>query len=184
MEKIIFRNDDVCANTDLMDLCKQYALIETLIPNVEIWSAVSLFSKFSGMGSVYPEVPFKDRELKWFYGIDDFLSNVEVIPGVIASHGLFHVDHTIIPVEMQEMSIVTSCNYLNTEIFIPPFNRWNEDTLGICQGNGIDLVAKYPWKSLEFNNFDPSHKYWYFHSWKWTPEKLRKALNGHSVKVG
>jgi hypothetical protein len=84
----------------------------------------------------------------------------------VASHGLIHLDHSRVGYDAQEMNILTSCNLLKTNMFIPPFNRYNEDTVKICEKNGIELLVG-GWKSLKFNEYDPEHEKWYLHPWEW-----------------
>jgi hypothetical protein len=100
------------------------------------------------------------------------------------------VKHSSLSKDAQEMSIVGSCRFLGTDKFIAPFNDYNEDTIDVCVENKIELVTKsYNWKSIEHNQFDSSHKYWYFHSWRWSEKKLREYLNAdissrHGTNLG
>lgn len=173
---MIFRNDDVCPNTNLVKLEELYNMIRKVYPEAKIISGVTLFGKSCKEETVYPNAPFKDRDVNWFYDVDRMMKVTQYIPGEIASHGLFHIDHTKVSKDTQEMSIVTSCNYLQTKMFIPPFNRYNEDTIDVCRENDIEILCGGQWTSLDFNFFDPSFDKWYFHSWKFTPERLMKKL--------
>ena len=161
-----------------MDLADIYATIRDIFPKAVIVSAVSLFCKENTKGSVYENVPFKNNPVKWFYNTDRIITELGKIPkSVIASHGLYHVDHSKLSFDAQEMSILGSCKYLNTNIFVPPFNKTNDDTVNICLDNGIEIYHKSQgWKNIEYENFDATHKYWYFHSWRWTKNSLRLAL--------
>lgn len=178
---LIFRNDDVSGTTDIQRMLSTYDAIRDVFPESEIWSAVSVLSKGNPIGSVYPGVPFKDKEQKWFYDVDrgfdfDFLSCME--SSKVVSHGLLHFDHSKASYDSQEMSILTSCNLLKTNIFVPPFNRFNLDTEIICKDNNIFLVGKdEKWLNLETNKFNPEHKNWYFHSWRISSDKMRELLN-------
>ena len=174
---IIFRNDDVNANTDPQQLKDIYDVIDDFPGEVQILSAVSVFSRYSDDGAVYPDSPFKSNPIDWFYDVDQVVGNMTIYN--VASHGLFHVDHTQLTRDAQEMSILGSCSFLETRTFVPPFNKWNEDTQDICRENNISLVGPgQKWLSLEFNDFDPNHKHWYFHSWRYTPETMRATLMG------
>ena len=188
MDKLFFRNDDINPNTDIPKLIKCYRVIRELYPKAEIYSCITLFAKDHAGGSVYPNVPFKDNPTEWFYGIDRGTKwNWQDIHvpwfGTIVSHGLFHTDHSKLSKDAQEMSIIASCSFLKTKTFMPPYGRQNEDTIRICRDNNIQLILNVEWKSLEFNKFDPSHKHWYFHSWRYTPEKLREALSVSACAV-
>jgi hypothetical protein len=178
---VIFRDDDVSANTSPGHLQDIYNIINDFPGEHQILSAVSIFSRHTDDGAVYPSAPFKDKPVPWFYDVDQCVGNLTITN--VAAHGLFHVDHTKITRDAQEMSILASCNYLETRTFVPPFNRWNEDTQDICKENNISLVGPgEKWLSLEFNDFDPNHKLWYFHSWRYTAEEFRDVLWGKSLR--
>lgn len=172
---MIFRNDDVTFNTDPKVLCDMYDLIKEAFPQAEIWSCVSVFAEKTELGSVYNDIPFKDKHKKWFYKAKE-IAKPSWFPGRIVSHGLYHADHSKLDYDAQEMSIVGSCNYLDTKIFVPPFHRYNKETVDICNRNGIHLASLYRWRSLESNNADPNFRNWYFHSWRMTVEQLRQRL--------
>jgi len=184
MGGLVLRNDDVNPNTDFKDMADLYCDISEYIPNCRIISCFNFFARTCESGSVYPCVPFKDRPVNWFYSVNRVL-NPYLVSGDCASHGLFHIDHTKVGRETQEMSILSSCNMLKVKTFVPPFNRFNEDTIDICKENDIWLVGlDEKWKSIEHEEFDPSYKYWYFHSWRFNQRSLRKVLSGSSVNVG
>lgn len=186
---IVFRNDDVSFNTDKKKLANIYGIIHNLFPNAEIWSCITIFSQNNFKGSVYQDTPFKNREINWFYkNADVVMSDYRHPLYKIASHGLYHIDHSKVSRDTQEMSIIGSCSYLKTDIFVPPFNRFNQDTIDICFDNSIKF-NKDGWKSLEHNVFDSRHKFWYFHSWSLTINKLKDMLNAdvaekHSLNLG
>lgn len=174
---IIFRNDDVSANTDRKKLASIYGVIHTMYPDAEIWSCITLFAQNNFKGSVYLDVPFKDKETNWFYkNADSFVQEYRHPLYKVASHGLYHIDHSNVSRETQEMSILGSCSYLKTKIFVPPFNKFNQDTIDICFDNGITIKTD-GWKSLEHNDFDSNHKFWYLHSWRYTINALKDKLN-------
>lgn len=180
MDRLIFRNDDVNANTDPNLLQKIYGAIHTTFPDSDIWSCITLFSQQNIKGSIYKETPFKNNETNWFYKSANIFMPSTPMPHLfkIASHGLYHIDHSSVSRETQEMSILGSCSYLRTNKFVPPFNKYNQDTLDICFDNDIQIIPE-GWKSLEHEIFDPSHKHWYFHSWRWSPGKLKEVLGGN-----
>ena len=179
---IVFRNDDVSASTNVERMSDGYEVIREFFPEAEIWSAVSLFCKENKIGSVYPGVPFKDKPQKWFYGVDGFVTMKHDVKHRVVSHGLLHIDHSKASYDVQEMSIITSCNYLKTNIFVPPFNRFNLDTEIICKDNNIFLVGKEEnWINLESNIFNPNHKYHYYHSWRLDADKLKEILSATNI---
>lgn len=184
-DKLTFRNDDVCPSTDYQDLFNQYTLIKERFPYCRIISGVSLIGVKNRLGSVYPGAPFKDMPVDWFYIVDSIMKTDINLMSDIASHGLFHVDHSKISKDAQEMSILGSCNLLDTKVFIPPFNRYNEDTLDICKKNNIEIIIpSQGWLSLEFNDFNEFHKLWYFHSWRLSNDQMKGIFNGNRANLG
>lgn len=172
-----FSDHDINPNTDFVKMNECYAVIKELFPTAEIISGVNLLGRENEEGSVYPHAPFKNNPVYWFYGVDNFIQVEDLPKTTIASHGLIHVDHSKIDHDAQEMSILSSCSMLGTKIFIPPFNKFNEDTLQICEDNKIEIIiSSYGWKSLEHNAFDKNHEKWYFHSWRYNPTSLRETL--------
>jgi hypothetical protein len=179
LEGLIFRNDDVNSNTDFDLMNELYHFILSKHPDAIIWSGVTIFSKFNRLGSVYPNPPFKGRPIQSFYDVNRILQYTAAPNNVqLVSHGLWHIDHSKVDRSLQEASILTSCNLLDTDIFVPPFNHYNQDTVEICDINNIELTKlEHGWKSMEHNKFDPKHSLWYFHSWQWSVEKLLDYLS-------
>lgn len=161
-------------NTDFFKLDEMYSTLKDLFPSAEIWSCVTVFSRTNTIGSIYPQVPFKNKPFEYFLEVDKICDSYRPIEGVrVVSHGLWHINHAKADRQLQEASIVTSCNLLNTSVFVPPFNAWNADTDEICKQHDIELI-KYEdgWKSIEHNDFNPNHDLWYMHSWMWELPKL------------
>lgn len=176
---MIFRNDDVTLSTSPSEMGKIYGVIHSFFPTAEIWSAITVFSQRNSKGSVYKEVPFKNKGTNWFYkNITSVTPNIQNSIYKIASHGLFHINHSIVSRETQEMSILGSTSYLKSNKFVPPFNKYNEDTVDICNKNGIEFI-KDGWLSMEHNKFDPNHNLWYFHSWRFTAKSIKEYLGEH-----
>lgn len=178
---IYFRNDDVNPSTDLERLYDIYELIGRTFPDAHIMSAVSLFGVWNSKEAVYPDLPLKTKDNKYLYNVNRLMHRHSYVIGEVVSHGMFHVKHSSISKDAQEMSIVGSCRYLGTDKFVAPFNDYNEDTIDVCVENKIELVTKqYDWKSIEHNKFDEKHKYWYFHSWRWSVKTLREYFNARN----
>jgi len=176
---LIIRNDDVNPNTDARRIGETYSVIRSFVPDCTIWSCINFLGKTSEGESVYPELPLRNHPLDYFFDIDRasirHLDKVDL--GAIVSHGLLHVDHAKLSPDAQHMSIVTSCNYLKTKIFVPPFSSYNDDTEAICKHSGIHMTKPSDgWKSLESDRFDPRHKLWFFHSWRFTPEMMKEVF--------
>lgn len=165
---MIFRNDDVNPNSNIDIVLAQYAVIAARFPDAKIWSAVNVFGKTSEDQSAYPKLLPKDIDgpavdrifdtwnLKWLAGY-----------GEVVSHGLWHIDHATLTRDLQEYSIRSSCDLLKTHTFIPPFWRWNADTIAICVKYGIDLPITEPWINFERNPVDPGHEFYLWHSWRY-----------------
>jgi hypothetical protein len=180
---LIIRNDDVSMASNTWDILEMYNKIKGKYPEAKIWTAVTVFSK-GREGSLYDEIPLKDRSLGFFYDVDSAWRYKRGFGDKIVSHGLLHVDHTQIEKTAVEMSIVTSCNFLETDTFVPPFGKVNDTVREICHHYGIKIAPLYPddeWLSIEHNKFDPTHEKWYFHSWRYTPKSFKWAL-GYAVE--
>lgn len=175
---MIIRMDDVSANTDstkLDDLC---STIMNFIPDAHIWLGVTFFCKFDPKGAVYPQLPLKGKPLDFFFDVDRTAHGRELWHKVV-SHGLWHLDHAKISSDLQEASILTSCNLLRADTFVPPFNSYNEETEQICRRHGIRLIRSEieGFKSFEWNQFDKMHERWYLHPWRWDSGSMREYLS-------
>jgi hypothetical protein len=113
-----------------------------------------------------------------FYKVDK-MGIPAVIPAFVqkTSHGLIHGDHRLLSYGTQELSIVTSCSLLDTNVFAPPFNKYNDDTVRVCMQHGVQLQRfSDGWRSAEHNHFDPNIQRWYLHSREWDEGKLKAWL--------
>jgi len=180
----VWRIDDVCLNTNTANL---RGLVDVINDNDRRSGCVAL--------SVSITCPVCDGDDEMAFRRDwKPLSDLSVfyrmarcgVPEVrnlgchIWSHGLLHVDHQRLTREAQELSIVLSCSILNTDVFVPPFHHWNDDTVSVCDKHGINLVRyEDGWSGCEHRQYDPSVEQWYLHPWRWTPEKLEAWLNGN-----
>lgn len=170
---LILRCDDITQFTNLKFIQRLRGFMAAqfsgkLGDDFRFMVAISLFGQRNVEGSVYPGAPFKNKPLDFFWNVDSFFQRLRWPGVIIASHGLFHVDHRTLSKDALEMSIVSSCRYLRTRIFVPPFNFWNEAVAEVCEKNGIHLVRhEEGWRSLEHETFDSTHKLWYFHPWKY-----------------
>lgn len=187
---VIFRNDDVNPNSDYDQLMEMYDIILEAIPDAEIWTVWCPICKNLNSDNMYPDkdLPIKNQAIDYFYKNADKigLPRKDGRYFKMCSHGLIHFNHKGLPYELQEMSIVTSCFMLDTKTFIPPFSEYDKNTEDICAKFGIELVKRDGWMPLDYHyqNFDPKYKKWYFHSWRYTPERLRERVkHEHHVLV-
>lgn len=175
-----FRFDDVCINAD-MDLIQRMTdwLFEKF-PNCSVIYGVSPLVHRTGNQRVFPEILNAMSDHRNFYRVDQagipILMDERVI---LAGHGLVHVDHRLLSKEAQELSIVASCSLVGSDIFIPPFNKWNKDTEEVCSENAIQLIKfENGWFSMECNVFNPHWNKWYLHAREWTFEKFTEWFQG------
>lgn len=184
----LFRIDDISLNTDgprLLELT--HALLQK-VPDALIVFAVS--PCVHDMQSVFPDLhrervfpkSFNTKsDHRWFYMVDNlglpgFLADYP--DAIIASHGLVHVDHRLLSRKAQELSVLVSCSLLKTNLFVPPFHKFNGKTRQICDTFGIHLVEYDPgtWRHLAYHDFDEDHNWYYFHTHDFDVDTLRKRL--------
>lgn len=181
MDGLVIRNDDVSSNTG--ELKQVYDVINSKL-DCTILSCTTVLSKNAFSGAVYPDLPLIDKPIEYFFDVDAakyYGSGIEEDYDnlIVASHGLWHFDHTKVDSQLKKASIISSCRLLEADIFVPPFNKWDEEMELICTSNGIQMIKSQDegWKSFEHNKFDPTHKLWYFHSWRWDSQRLKEYLS-------
>jgi hypothetical protein len=182
---MLFRFDDVCANTDMEKLNAMAELVGK-ISDVQ-YSVSMLSTDMSAYSDKHREFTFLPiwkaySDHRRFYGVDMF--GIPDMPSgvILSSHGLIHVDHRQMHREAQELSILVSCSILRSDVFVPPFNKWNHDTESVCKENDIHLQKfEDGWLGAEHNQFNISHQLWYTHSFNWTVERFKEWL-GDSIK--
>lgn len=132
---------------------------------------------------VFPSILNAHSDHRVFYkiekiGIPDWLDGLsEKYNCLLASHGLIHVDHRLLPFDAQEMSIVTSLSLIKSNIFVPPFNKYNKDTERVCEENEIDLIKwEDGWNHLGYQPFSNDGKNYYVHLHDYPGEKLFTIL--------
>lgn len=183
---MIFRFDDVCVNSD-MELHNQLTdyLFEKF-PKCEIIWAVSplVHSSEKETQRVFPKEWNALSAFQNHYFLDK-MGIPAIHPKVrVATHGLCHVDHRLLSIEAQEMSIAISASLVGAKIFVPPFNKWNKDTEKAC---GYMKLIKYEhgWRSMEHNKYTSKQwrcgengksyldQQWYLHAREWTIESFK-----------
>jgi hypothetical protein len=91
----------------------------------------------------------------------------------LAGHGIAHVDHRLLGYKAQELSILASCALAQSNVFIPPYNKWNKNTAAICEANGIELIRfEDGWLHIVHNRYVKSHERYYMHPYDLTSEQL------------
>lgn len=180
MERMIIRVDDVSPNTDIHDLNHACHYLKNEL-NAEIWYCVNMFSKKTP-GSVYPHLPMRGRGLNYFCDVDKVFEDRNFPDFVkVVSHGLIHAEHGELDKQTQYLSIMTSCNFLNTKIFVPPFMSYDSNTKEICDMNNVQLIDGKEWHSMEMEKLNTSHKLWYFHHWRMDFKKVKDWVDASKV---
>jgi len=169
--KLTFRFDDICINTDMQKANAMAKLLKDRFPSCEVWFCISplVHDMSQEMGKakerVFPRILLAYSDHRNHYKVDK--CGVPDCPEgvIVAAHGLIHIDHRLLPEETQAMSILGCCSLIKSNIFVPPFNKWNKITEEICKDNGIELIKfEDGWLSMEHNKYNPNHFKWYLHS--------------------
>lgn len=172
---MIFRFDDICVNTNMAEANAVASRLKELFPSCTIIYAISPIVH-SGVGErVFPKMYSAMSDHKIFYRATEL--GKPNIPDWVetAGHGLLHIDHRLLNKEAQEMSILTSCSIARSDIFVPPFNKWNKITEEVCNENSIQLIRfEDGWLSMEHNEYKEGYSKWYLHHRDFTLDKLNK----------
>jgi hypothetical protein len=188
----IIRIDDISVNLDPSRLEKFLSQIRSIDTDIIILLAVSpavfdMPTRDQGKEKiaerVFPSILNAHSDHKVFYkiekiGIPTWLNDIASRYNcLLASHGLIHVDHRLLPIDAQEMSIVTSLSLINSKIFVPPFNKYNKDTIQVCKDNEIDLIKwEDGWNHLGYQPFLNDGKNYYVHLHDYPGEALFSIL--------
>lgn len=182
----VYRFDDVSVNSNRDHTLAILDTFDTFDKTMHCYlmavsPLVSSASTAVDKGRVFPPIfgAYSDHSI--FYrmqrlGLPELIDRRDVL---YASHGLIHVDHRLLSYDAQEMSIVTSCHLVDSDIFVPPFNKWNEDTVKICDKHQIQLIKwEQGWKCIEHNlDRSPSATHsWYLHDRELTTKQLADWL--------
>ncbi len=187
-EGTMLRIDDISVNLDLDRLTKFLDLLRSKYPKVSILLAVSPMvfnmekwepNTESTKERVFPAILNAMSDHRVYFkvekiGIPVWLNNVtEKYKCTLATHGLIHVDHRLLSKDLQELSILSSASLVGAKIFVPPFNKYNTDTVDICNKNKIDLVRwEDGWTHLGYHPFADNGKKYYVHLHDYPGEKL------------
>lgn len=172
-----FRFDDVCGTSDMELTNNLTDFLLKRFPSCRVIWAISPLVHDSQIHSqrVFPKEWNALSDFRQHYKLNTF-SDIKGRDDVtVATHGLIHVDHRLLTKEAQELSIILSASLVGSNIFVPPFNKWNKETEDICKENLIELIKfEYGWQSMEFNKFNTDTKLWYLHAREWTLETFIK----------
>ncbi len=180
--KKIFRFDDVCINADMSLINDMTDFLFEIIPDCEvIWGVSPLVHNMSNENCeikkqrVFPKILNAYSDYREFYKVDNLGLPQIKTKAILASHGLIHVDHRLLSKKAQEMSILISASLVKSNIFIPPFNKWNKSTEKICIENNIELIKfEDNWLCMEYNKYDKNHSKWYLHAREFDINSFKK----------
>jgi hypothetical protein len=170
------------------DILDKVNIIRQLFPEVQIMYCVSplaFLSSECGKNSpdnerTFPQILNAYSDYRLFFKVKQcWLPKRDQLPKNVklASHGLIHIDHRLLNYETQELSIIVSCSLLATYLYVPPFNKWDEDTIDICDENCIELIKfEDGWKCLEYEPFTEKHDKWYLHPREISIDNFRKMI--------
>lgn len=182
----VLRIDDISVNISYERLEFLLKKAKDKFPDLTILLAVSpaVFNMKDRDGEnaterIFPSILNAFSDQRVFYkvekiGLPDWLNDISESYGArLASHGLIHVDHRLLEFSAQEMSILTSTSLLGSEIFVPPFNKYNKDTLQICHDNDIELIKwEDGWKHLSYQHFKDDGSKYYMHLHDFPGDKI------------
>jgi hypothetical protein len=178
---IKFRFDDVCINANMNLINEMTEFLFSSFANCEVlWGVSPLvndMSNFTGKSKerIFPEIFNAYSDHRLFFNVDN--AGIPKLNSKVklAGHGLIHVDHRLLTKEQQEMSILISSSLVKSKVFIPPFNKWNNDTDTICKEHNIELIKfEDGWLSMEHNKFNFKHNKWYLHAREFTIEQFKQ----------
>lgn len=203
---ITVRCDDVFVDTDVEAVKR----IWDIVHGFPVIHMIAVTPKGRG-DPIHHAKPLK-RGNKWIMeasGDDAVSSNrplVELICSYqrlgskMAVHGLFHIDYRKLSYSNQyahikEAKTTMSLLFGNIEYFVPPFNKYNEDTLKACHRLSLELIPSYYEADTKIVNTNPDietaiketikcgncayHPYWLQGGWK----KSSHIINGKRYRV-
>lgn len=187
---IFFRIDDISLNTNREKISNIIDIILNKYVNSNIILGISPIvhdmKEFSNKKQerIFPEILNAYSDFRVFYNVDKIGIPFEIINNLLkykniklAGHGLIHVDHRLLTKDVQELSIMVSCNLIKSKIFIPPFNKYNKYTEEICDEQNIELIKfEDGWKHLLYQKIDNNFNKYYFHSHDFTLEEFNNTI--------
>ena len=188
-----FRIDDVSVNTNEEKLMEMVSLLDRYYSHSRFLLGISPLvcdmSEYKDKRNerIFPSIFNALSDHRGFYKIDkcgvpDVISKLINTHGSkieLAGHGLIHVDHRLLTKEVQELSIVSSCNLVQAKTYIPPFNKWNKATEEICKEFGINLIKfEDGWRHLGYEPISDNTRSYYFHTHDFSIEQFTEVVSG------
>ena len=176
-----FRFDDVCINADMELLHQMAEYLYNRFTGCEVIWAISPIVEDDCGQRVFDKLNNAYSDFSVFY-LNARTMGIPLIkePRITkAAHGLLHIDHRLLDYGAQEMSIVTSCSLTGADIFVPPFSKWNKDTIDVCQKHNISLIRfEEGWRCGEHELYYDTLRKLYFHSREWTLDNFKNYFDG------
>lgn len=174
----VFRFDDICINSDIVEVHNITEYLQQRFDCRIIWAVSPMVHNLVGE-RVFPKIYTAMSDYRNFFKVDTCgLPQCKNEFVEIASHGLIHVDHRLLTKEEQYMSISISCSLLKSNIFVPPFNKWNKNTEAVCDELGVKLIRfEDGWLSMEHNRYNEEQQLWYLHHRDFNLEKVKQWVN-------
>lgn len=184
MKKTV-RIDDINPNTDQAKLKAMLAILRARWPSCRLLLGVSPLAHVVGqedLEQVHPKILNAHSDYRLLYAATRMwlpspteYADIDPAPE-FASHGLVHVDHRLLCKEAQELSIILSCSLSRSDVFIPPFNKWNTDTEDICRRQQVELVKfEDGWRHIGYTD-DLELPLLYFHTFDFSLESFAAKL--------
>ena len=190
----LFRIDDISVNSCPEKLVAMISILDRAFQNSRFLLGISpLVCDMSGCQDsecsrerVFPAIFNAYSDYRCFYkvdkcGVPSVVSSLIAKYGrqiELAGHGLIHVDHRLLKHEVQELSILVSCNLVGAKTYIPPFNKYNKSTEEICQNAGIELVKfEDGWQHIVYEKIEAGSGKYYFHTHDFTLDRFHSLIN-------
>lgn len=204
---IIVRCDDISVDTDV-DALKR---IWELVHEFPVTHIIAVTPKGRG-DPIHHMKPLK-RGNAWIQaatGDDYIFSNKDLLEVIwlyqslgakIAIHGLIHIDYRKLSYREQlyhlrEAQEIMDTFFSKVKYFVPPFNKYNDDTVEICSKLDLELVPNYYEADTKIANNNPQpievviteackagnfayHPYWLQGGW----EEDRQIINGQRFNI-
>jgi hypothetical protein len=159
---MIFRFDAITGNTDFTLLYEKIDFLKSKI-DCSIWIAYSPLSNSTGEQRPYPLKFDELNDHRNYYSVDICKPHRLKRDGIeMVSHGLFYVDYRQLSYDVQEAFILSGRYLTKSKRFVPPFNKWNNDTEKICKNYLIHLVkSEDGWANFDRSEFNQNQTRWF-----------------------
>ena len=176
---MIIRFDSVSGNTDFTLLYEKIDFLRSKM-NCGVYLSYSpLYHNAAEGGRTYRQILDDLSDYKNFFNVNTCKLHRPKREGIeIVSHGLIYVDHRLLTYAQQELSILTTRYLVNSKKFVPPFNKYNEDTEKICNKYLISLIKTEDlWSNFDREKFTSQKLQWFTQSYKHNLDQFKEIIN-------